>query len=181
MIYDGRKRPKIYIFYILDADGEQVICYNNNDLFVRLSEQEVIMKQPSKLTAYYYRAANMQTDLNLDNQMHQLLHHAAQSGVDAYLLFVDNGCSGLSLYRPAMSQLQMQMADRRIEKVVVTNIDRISRNTNEALIFFRECVRNDVRLETVDGEALYPQFVETLKLYEALCAAYTAKKGGERK
>lgn len=25
-------------------------------------------KQPDKITAYYYRAANKQTDLNLDNQ-----------------------------------------------------------------------------------------------------------------
>ena len=30
-------------------------------------------KQPDKITAYYYRAANKQTDLNLDNQMHRLL------------------------------------------------------------------------------------------------------------
>ena len=29
-------------------------------------------KQPDKITAYYYRAANKQTDLNLDNQMHRL-------------------------------------------------------------------------------------------------------------
>ena len=37
------------------------------------------MKQPDKLTAYYFRAA-LQTDtLYLDNQMHQLLAHAAQS------------------------------------------------------------------------------------------------------
>lgn len=34
-------------------------------------------QQPNKLTAYFDRAANKQTDLNLDNQMHQLLHQAA--------------------------------------------------------------------------------------------------------
>ena len=33
-------------------------------------------KQPDKITAYYYRAANEQTDLNLDNQMHRLLSPA---------------------------------------------------------------------------------------------------------
>lgn len=137
-------------------------------------------KQPDKMTAYYYRAAQKQADLNLDNQMHQLLTHAAQSGAATYLLFADIGYSGLSLCRPAMSQLQAQMADGQIGKVIVTDINRISRDTINAFAFFAECIKNDVRLETVDGEDLNIQFVEIQKVYEALCAAYTAKKGGEQ-
>ena len=39
-------------------------------------------KQPDKITAYYYRAANKQTDLNLDNQMHLLLSHAQENRSD---------------------------------------------------------------------------------------------------
>ena len=39
-------------------------------------------KQPDKITAYYYRAANKQTDLNLDNQMHRLLSHAQKNESD---------------------------------------------------------------------------------------------------
>lgn len=42
-------------------------------------------KQPDKITAYYYRAANKQTDLNLDNQMHRLLSHAQENESDTYL------------------------------------------------------------------------------------------------
>ena len=68
------------IVYNLDADGEQVLCYTIINLFVRLPEQEVNMKQqPDKMTAYYYRAAHINENLYLDNQMHQLLAHAAQS------------------------------------------------------------------------------------------------------
>ena len=44
-------------------------------------------KQPDKITAYYYRAANKQTDLNLDNQMHRLLSHAQENGTDTYMFF----------------------------------------------------------------------------------------------
>ena len=58
-------------------------------------------KQPDKITAYYYRAANEQTDLNLDNQMHRLLSHAQENGTDTYMFFVDNGYSGLTAERPA--------------------------------------------------------------------------------
>ena len=41
-------------------------------------------KQPDKITAYYYRAANKQTDLKLDNQMHRLYrnHLAAVQFLD---------------------------------------------------------------------------------------------------
>ena len=59
-------------------------------------------KQPDKITAYYYRAANKQTDLNLDNQMHRLLSHAQENGTDTYMFFVDNGYSGLIAERPAL-------------------------------------------------------------------------------
>ena len=48
-------------------------------------------KQPDKITAYYYRAANKQTDLNLDNQMHRLLSHALENESDTYMFFVTMG------------------------------------------------------------------------------------------
>ena len=58
------------------------IWYNTYNLFVRLPEQEVNMKQqPDKMTAYYYRAAHINADLYLDNQMYRLLHHAMTNGV----------------------------------------------------------------------------------------------------
>ncbi|MCB6365899.1 hypothetical protein LI291_06895 [Intestinibacillus massiliensis] len=38
------------------------------------------MKQPDKMTAYYYRAAQTHNDLHLDNQMHRLLYHARENG-----------------------------------------------------------------------------------------------------
>lgn len=37
-------------------------------------------QQPDKMTAYYYRAAHINTDLYLDNQMYRLLHHATANG-----------------------------------------------------------------------------------------------------
>ena len=43
-------------------------------------------QQPDKMTAYYYRAAHINADLYLDNQMYRLLHHAMTNGVTAYAL-----------------------------------------------------------------------------------------------
>ena len=138
-------------------------------------------KQPDKMTAYYYRAAHKQTDLYLDNQMHQLLAHAAQSGTDAYLLFADNGYSGLNLDRPAMTQMQMVMAQGLIGKIVVKDISRLARDTAAFLTFAEDADRLLVELETVNGENLLEVLNETRTLYAVLEAAYAAGKGGERR
>lgn len=138
-------------------------------------------KQPDKMTAYYYRAAHKQTDLYLDNQMHQLLAHAAQSGTDTYLLFADNGYSGLNLDRPAMTQMQMAMAQGLIGKIVVKDISRLARDTAAFLTFAEDADRLLVELETVNGENLLEVLNETKTLYAVLEAAYAAGKGGERR
>ena len=138
-------------------------------------------KQPDKMTAYYYRAAHKQTDLYLDNQMHQLLAHAAQSGTDTYLLFADNGYSGLNLDRPAMTQMQMAMAQVLIGKIVVKDISRLARDTAAFLTFAEDADRLLVELETVNGENLLEVLNETRTLYAVLEAAYAAGKGGERR
>ena len=38
-------------------------------------------QQPDKMTAYYYRAAHINADLYLGNQMYRLLHHAMTNDV----------------------------------------------------------------------------------------------------
>ena len=73
-------------------------------------------KQPDKITAYYYRAANKQTDLNLDNQMHRLLSHAQENRLDTYMFFVDNGYSGLTAERPAFQNLLAAIHENRVRK-----------------------------------------------------------------
>ena len=82
-------------------------------------------KQPDKITAYYYRAANKQIDLNLDNQMHRLLSHAQESGADTYMFFVDNGYNGLTAERPAFQNLIAEIHENRVQKIVVVSLDRL--------------------------------------------------------
>ena len=102
-------------------------------------------KQPDKITAYYYRAANKQTDLNLDNQMHLLLSHAQENGTDTYMFFVDNGYNGLTAERPAFQNLLAAIHENRVQKIVVVSLDRstalprtISRHCQRLPQFFRE-------------------------------------------
>lgn len=138
-------------------------------------------QQPDKMTAYYYRAAHINTDLNLDNQMYRLLHHAMTNGVTAYTLYVDNGFNGLSLDRPALTEMQAAMSQGKIGRIIVTDISRISRNTSDILIFSDEAAKHDIGIETVDGENLRAMLDGSRKFYEALNGAYAAMKGGDCK
>ena len=138
-------------------------------------------QQPNKMTAYYYRAAHINTDLHLDNQMYRLLHHTTTNGVTACALYVDNGFSGLSLDRPALNELQMAMAQGRIGKIVVTDISHISRDTVHTLLFSEYAAKYDIGIETVDGEDLHAMLDKSRKIYEALNLAWLLTKGGDCK
>ena len=138
-------------------------------------------QQPDKMTAYYYRAAHINTDLNLDNQMYRLLHHAMTNGVTAYTLYVDNGFNGLSFDRPALTEMQAAMSQGKIGRIIVTDISRISRNTSDILFFSDEATKHNIGIETVDGENLRAMLDGSRKFYEALNGAYAAMKGGDCK
>ena len=131
------------------------------------------MKQPDKLTAYYFRAA-LQTDtLYLDNQMQKLLYHASQNGVAAFALYADNGYSGLNFDRPAFSLMQQDMKNGRLEKIIVVSLDRISRNSLD-VIAFADCAAGlGVSIEAINGD--HAALDCSRQLYAALAA-----KGGER-
>lgn len=127
------------------------------------------MKQPDKMTAYYYRAAHKQIDdLHLDNQMQRLLYHARQNGLNAFSLYVDNGYSGLNLDRPALALMQQHMSDGHINAVVTAGLDRISRNTPDVLTFAGFAAERGVTIETLNGD--HATLDWSRKLYEAIAA-----------
>lgn len=138
-------------------------------------------QQPDKMTAYYYRAAHSNTDLNLDNQMYRLLHHAKENGVTAYTLYVDNGFSGLSLDHPALNELRQAMLQGRIEKVIVTDISRISRNVRDAVAFSTQAAKLGIEIETTDGRNLRAELDEYRVIVAALNDMCVATKGGDCK
>ena len=103
-------------------------------------------KQPDKITAYYYRAANKQTDLNLDNQMHRLLSHAQENGTDTFMFFVDNGYSGLTAERPAFQNLLAAIHENRVQKIVVVSLDRLYRSRLAAVQFLDDMEQRGISI-----------------------------------
>lgn len=137
-------------------------------------------KQPDKITAYYYRAANKQTDLNLDNQMHRLLSHAQENGTDTYMFFVDNGYSGLTAERPAFQNLLAAIHENRVQKIVVVSLDRLYRSRLAAVQFLDDLDDIEQRgisiCSITDGDLPLCR-----ELYHGIVNAYrsSSEKGGE--
>ena len=134
-------------------------------------------KQPDKITAYYYRAANKQTDLNLDNQMHRLLSHAQKNESDAYMFFVDNGCSGLIAERPAFQNLLAAIHENRVQKIVVVSLDRLYRSYLSAVQFLDDMEQHGISVCSItDGDLPLCR-----NLYHGIANAYrnSSEKGGE--
>jgi len=132
------------------------------------------MKQPDKLTAYYFRAALKTDTLYLENQMQKLLYHATQNGVAAFALYADNGYSGLNFDRPAFSLMQQDMKNGRLEKIVVVSLDRISRNSLDVIVFADCAAGMGVSLEAINRD--HAALDWSRQFYAALAA-----KGGERR
>lgn len=134
-------------------------------------------KQPDKITACYYRAANKQTDLNLDNQMHRLLSHAQENRSDTYMFFVDNGYNGLTAERPAFQNLLAAIHENRVQKIVVVSLDRLYRSYLAALQFLDDMEQRGISICSItDGDL--PLFRE---MYRGIVNAYrsSSEKGGE--
>lgn len=134
-------------------------------------------KQPDKITVYYYRAANKQTDLNLDNQMHRLLSHAQKNESDAYMFFVDNGYSGLIAERPAFQNLLAAIHENRVQKIVVVSLDRLYRSYLSAVQFLDDMEQHGISVCSItDGDLPLCR-----NLYHGIANAYrnSSEKGGE--
>lgn len=134
-------------------------------------------KQPDKITAYYYRAANKQTDLNLDNQMHRLLSHAQKNESDAYMFFVDNGYSGLIAERPAFQNLLAAIHENHVQKIVVVSLDRLYRSYLSAVQFLDDMEQHGISVCSItDGDLPLCR-----NLYHGIANAYrnSSEKGGE--
>ena len=134
-------------------------------------------KQPDKITAYYYRAANKQTDLNLDNQMHLLLSHAQENGTDTYMFFVDNGYNGLTAERPAFQNLLAAIHENRVQKIVVVSLDRLYRSYLAAVEFLDDMEQRGIAICSITGGDL----PLCRNLYHGIVNAYrnSSEKGGE--
>jgi site-specific DNA recombinase len=86
---------------------------------------------PDKVAIYIRWSTDDQGDgTTLDVQMEGCRHYALSQGwnVSDYLIFIDDGCSGGTLDRPALTRLRTAVAAGRVDCVIVFKLDRLSRS-----------------------------------------------------
>ena len=100
--------------------------------------------------AIYARIASKQQAKGraFTNQIEALKHRMSDDGLecDTELVFVDDGCSGNSLTRPALQRLRDQAVAEAIDRLYVLSPDRLSRQWAHHALLLEELARGGVEL-----------------------------------
>ncbi|MBP1046223.1 recombinase family protein [Enterococcus sp. BWM-S5] len=103
-----------------------------------------------KLTALYSRSATADKQA-IDKQMTKLNNYCEEKNIQKFKHYIDNHQSGANLDRPAIKELLQDLEAGKIDRIIVTNISRISRNlSGVAQIILCQIELNHAKLITLD-------------------------------
>jgi len=109
-------------------------------------------KTESPGVAIYARAACSCECGVIDGQLKAIEERLRQEGLhaDPELQFLDNGCSGITLKRPALRKLRRVAAAGRVGRLYVTSRDRLSRELGALDLLMGEFERCGVEVRFVE-------------------------------
>lgn len=110
----------------------------------------------NKLTALYSRSATEDKQA-VDKQMTRLNSYCEENNIQNFKHYIDNHQSGANLDRPAFKELIDDLKAGKIDKIIVTNISRISRNFPEVAIVHSQIETNQAKLITLDSGEYNPE------------------------
>ena len=108
-------------------------------------------------TALYCRTATKITVLENDGievQKSRLLRFAKENGYTNPVFYLDNGESGVTLDRPALSEMIKQIKAGEIERVIIYDTSRLSRSIIHLHELMALCVKKGVELISMTDGAL---------------------------
>jgi DNA invertase Pin-like site-specific DNA recombinase len=79
-----------------------------------------------KITASYRRSA-VKNDESMQEQKYKFIDYIFDNNIKEYEFYTDNGFSGTSLDRPDLKRLIADIKAGRIDSVVITDMNRLSR------------------------------------------------------
>jgi len=126
-----------------------------------------------KKAAIYCRVAQ-KDDAEMELQKTQVLQHAAELGYANSVIYADNGASGLTFDRPAFSAMNADIAEGKVDVVLVHSLSCIGRNACETLAWVRRTYRNGVEVLACDGSLDSIENVAITKELFARCRSCVA-------
>lgn len=123
--------------------------YSTNLDIINLNERN---KMP-KVTALYCRSARNNQEA-IDKQLNLLEQYCKDHDIKSFKPYIDINQKGTSVTRPALYLLRSDLEAGKIDKVIVTSITRLTRDTNSS--YSAEALQaliklNDTELITLDN------------------------------
>lgn len=87
--------------------------------------------------------------VSLDDQRAKIAAYCNLHGLELAEILTDEGRSGKDADRPALRRAMQLSAKRSVSALIVTRLDRLSRNVLDALIIVRELKKNRTRFVSV--------------------------------
>lgn len=124
-------------------------------------------EQTNKMKAIGYVRGSMETQkLTLGAQKEKIKAYAFSKDLNLIDILIEEGRSGKDLDRPKMRQLLAMVAKKEIDAVVIYKLDRMFRNTQNALeiadIFQKNGIAFHSIHESIDTESPYGKFFYTI-------------------
>lgn len=122
------------------------------------------MKRADKSNAIYCRVA-CADDCALASQRDYLIRFAGERGYGNITVYANNGYSGVNFDRPALARLETDIKAGKVQRVIVKDLSRITRDYPAADDWIDRLIASGVALVTAD----YTSPVKTLlQRYAAL-------------
>jgi site-specific DNA recombinase len=88
----------------------------------------------------------------ITRQVNEILRYAADHGLTVHETYLDAGTSGISLERPELQRLLADCRDGKIDTVLTTEPERLSRNTGQLFVLLDTFCESDVHVEFTTAE-----------------------------
>ena len=105
------------------------------------------MKKSNKVSIYI-RLAN-KDKLKINKQKAELKKYCKSKNYDIYKIYIDNGFSGKTTNRPAFKKLLGEFGNKKINKIIVYDLSRLSRDLPELNWLINLFGNKGVELESV--------------------------------
>lgn len=120
----------------------------------KLNDEDLKPISENNITALYVRVSTefqFEEGYSLEAQIKKLKQWCELKDYHNYKVYQDGGWSGSNIHRPAMEKMISDIKQKRIKRVVVYKLDRLSRSQKDTLFLLEEVfIPNDIEFVSIN-------------------------------
>ena len=103
-------------------------------------------------------------DNSIYKQKQEIENYCKRHNINFQNVYIDDGYSGTTMDRPEIKKIIEDIKNNKIDKILISSVDRISRNMSDWIEFTKLCNDKEVEIITIDGSLEdTKKYIETLK------------------